>query len=238
MSSLKKIYFIIVAAGGGTRFGGDIPKQFRQLAGKTVVCHSIDTFYRYCKKHGIDGTVILVLSPAGKDFWNAKDAYTYPHIMIADGGDTRAESVSNALKLISSADAESIIMVHDGARPLMSEPLLERLTNAVAEGHTAVVNEIAHTDSLMEKGAGEGACPVCRSNYIAVQTPQAFEAACIMEAYRKQSGDIARMTDDASVVYAATQTPISYVEGETRNIKITNPADLPLAEILLAQCSL
>lgn len=238
MPSIKKIYFIIVAAGGGTRFGGDIPKQFCQLAGKTVVCHSIDTFYRYCEKRGIDGTVILVLSPSGKDFWEKSETGRYPDILIADGGATRAQSVANALSLIPSVCAEDMIMVHDAARPMMSECLLERLAKAVEDGHKAVVPAIAPTDSLMEKSGDETACPVCRSNYVAVQTPQAFDASCLIESYRKQNEGIARMTDDASVVYAATGLPIRYVEGEPTNIKITNPADLPLAEILLEQCSL
>ncbi len=237
MASGNRIYFVIVAAGGGTRFGGDIPKQFRQLAGKTVVCHSIDTFYRFCEKRSIAGTVILVLSPAGKDFWQRQDSCNYPDLLIADGGATRAESVSNSLGLIGPICEGDIIMVHDGARPLITESLLDRLTDAVQVGLKAIVPAIAPTDSLMKKDCGSTARPVCRGDYLAVQTPQAFDGPTLIDAYRKQSDDIARMTDDASVVYAACGTPISYVEGETTNIKITNPADLPLAEILLTQCS-
>jgi len=233
-----KIYFVIVAAGEGTRFGGDIPKQFRQLAGKTVVCHSIDTFYHFCKDKEIDGTIILVLSQAGKDFWNENKSSLYPEVLIANGGVTRAESVYNALKIIPAIGAGDIIMVHDGARPLMTDLLLERLTYAIRDGHKAVVPAIPPTDSLMEKDSDGGARPVCRAHYLAVQTPQAFDGASFVEAYRKQSSDIMLMTDDASVFYAATGIHISYVDGETTNIKITNPADLTLAEILLAQCSL
>lgn len=159
--SHDRIYFIIVAAGGGTRFGGDIPKQFRQLAGKTVVCHSIDTFRRYCHRQGLDGTVILVLSPAGKEFWSKREAARYPGVIIADGGSTRAESVCNALGLASEARDGDIIMVHDGARPLMTEALLERLTAAVQNGSKAVVPAIAPTDSLMEKVPRRWSLPCC-----------------------------------------------------------------------------
>ena len=80
--------------------------------------------------------------------------------------------------------------------------------------------------------------PVDRSSFLAVQTPQAFHADTLISAYRNQKDNLARMTDEASVVFASTNSPIEYVDGDVRNIKITNPADLPLAEILLQQCSL
>ncbi len=232
----RKIYFIIVAAGGGTRFGGDIPKQFRQLGGKTVLCHSIDTFTRYCRQTGVSGEIIIVLSQAGKEFWNEHESSAYPGVAIVPGGATRAESVSNAIDTIKDFSEEDIIMVHDGARPLISCNLLRRLSDAVTGGCRAVVPALAPTDSLMEKTDGSGAMPVDRSRFLAVQTPQAFKAEVLKKSYASQKEDIARMTDDASVVFAATFTPIEYIEGEVSNIKVTNPADLPLAEILLTQC--
>ncbi len=235
-----RIYFVIVAAGGGTRFGGDIPKQFRQLAGKPVLCHSIDAIKTFCGASEIDVRVILVLSPAGKDFWKSNGADSYPFVEIADGGASRAESVANALAMIESESdyAGSIIMVHDAARPMLSQELLGRLMRACSQDAQAVVPALAPTDSLMEKADICGAMPVDRSRFLAVQTPQAFLADTLISAYRNQKDNLARMTDEASVVFASTNSPIEYVDGDVRNIKITNPADLPLAEILLQQCSL
>lgn len=237
MTRRNKVYFIIVAAGGGTRFGGDIPKQFMYLGDKIVLRHSIDTFQKFCAEDGIEGSIILVLSPAGRILWSKQAVALYPGIRIAEGGPTRAYSVANALSLVEDAAAGDIIMVHDGARPLMTVDLLRRLIGTVRSGNKAVVPAIAPTDSLMQKTEGPFAAPVCRSNYIAVQTPQAFDAETLIESYSKKKGDIAAMTDDASVVFSVTGKPIFYIEGEDTNIKITKPSDLPLAEYLVEQCS-
>lgn len=238
MNNDRTVYFIIVAAGGGTRFGGDIPKQFRLLAGKPLLCRSIDSFGKFCNHNNIRGKVILVLSDSGLDFWNNTLSGEYPLVETVKGGATRAESVSKALVEISADNRRDIIMIHDGARPLLTEKLLARLIEAVDNGSRAVVPAITPTDSLMKLDGDGCASPVKRSDYLAVQTPQAFLAGTILSAYNQVQADIAAMTDDASVVFAATGRLVDYIDGETTNIKITNPADLPLAEILIEQCSL
>lgn len=237
MNCNRTIHFIIVAAGGGTRFGGDIPKQFRLLAGKPVLCRSIDTFERFCCHNAISGRVILVLSGSGLHFWRESLSAAYPSVSTVSGGATRAESVANALAEIPDGNGGDIIMVHDGARPLMTENLLERLVRAIDSGCKAVVPAIAPTDSLMKRTGDDCASPVMRSDYLAVQTPQAFISATLLDAYSEVKNNIAAMTDDASVVFAATGQAVNFIDGEATNIKITNPADLPLAEILIEQCS-
>lgn len=239
MVSGKQIFFIIVAAGGGTRFGGDIPKQFRMLDNRPVLCHSIDTFNDFCRHNGIDGHIYVVLSPQGRRYWNTHLLEKYCCVNTVIGGPTRAQSVSAALKMVSMANPmhSSIVMIHDGARPLISNSLLGRLVDAIYNGHHAVVPACSPTDSLMSINQPQEGVPVDRSCFVAVQTPQAFHYATISRAYEKMADRIATMTDDASVVYSAFGTPIHYVEGDVTNIKITNPADLPLAHILLCSRS-
>ncbi len=214
------VYFIIVAAGGGTRFGGDIPKQFLKLGGKPVVCHSIDLFRSVAASSGIKSDIVLVLSENHHDLWRklcAEAGYTSP--LIVTGGATRAQSVEAAIAAVNPT-AQDIVLVHDGARPLAGEPLVRRIIDTCHSGTPAVVPALKPTDSLMELSNDDSAAPVDRARYLAVQTPQGFN----------------RMTDDASVAYAAG-CRVQYVEGNPYNLKITNPADLEIAEVLLRRCS-
>lgn len=230
------VYFIIVAAGGGTRFGGDIPKQFLKLGGKPVVCHSIDLFRSVAASSGIKSDIVLVLSENHHDLWRklcAEAGYTSP--LIVTGGATRAQSVEAAIAAVNPTE-QDIVLVHDGARPLAGEPLVRRIIDTCISGTPAVVPALKPTDSLMELSNDDSAAPVDRARYLAVQTPQGFNGKLLADAYRTCRADIARMTDDASVAYAAG-CRVQYVEGNPYNLKITNPADLEIAEVLLRRCS-
>lgn len=231
--AMGTVHFIIVAAGGGSRFGGDIPKQFRQLVGKAVVCHSLDTFASFCRAKGINYTLTVVLSENGRPYWQNISAQGYTDVRIASGGASRAHSVYNALRSLVDASAGDYVFVHDAARPLVSEAILTSLINRCNAGSKAVVPVIEPTDSLMAFETADTAIPVQRSNFRAVQTPQAFEYSTLVAAYDKMKDNLSSMTDDASVVYAATGCPIDTVAGEPRNLKITHSSDLLIAEQLL-----
>lgn len=233
--AMGTVHFIIVAAGGGSRFGGDIPKQFRLLAGKAVVCHSIDTFTSFCLARGIRFTITVVLSGSGRPYWAKISADSYSAVKIVPGGASRAHSVYNAVLSLEGAEAGDYVLIHDAARPLVSESIIDELLSACNAGAEAVVPVIAPTDSLMAVETATAAIPVPRSHYRAVQTPQAFEYSCLAEAYDIMKDSLAAMTDDASVVYAAVGRPIKTVPGDPCNMKITHSSDLIIAEQLIAR---
>lgn len=225
---VTRTYVIIVAAGTGTRFGGNMPKQFMQLAGKPVLCHTIDAI------RGAIPTseILLVLSEQGREIWHELcDEYGYDSPRIVLGGDTRSQSVNNALVLIDDADAA--VLIHDGARPLVSCGLIQRVAEVISRPEIeGVVPVIPLTNALAARCPDGTVLPVDRSAYCAVQTPQAFRAGLLKDAYSKADGEA--MADDAAIFSTYAQRPIASVEGEINNIKITNAIDLKIAEITLA----
>ncbi len=213
MKQQRKIINIVVAAGSGTRFGSELPKQFCELAGRTVLDHALERL-----EAAVPGALtVVVLSPQFIDRVSGRFAVC--------GGATRWESVRNAIEATATVDAD-IITVHDGARPLPSAAMIRRVIDACDE-HQGAIPAIEMTDSLrMADGT-----PVDRSQFRAVQTPQAFRADMLRQAYRMpyQSD----FTDDASVMSAAGYTDIILMEGDPMNLKITRPADIDIARIYL-----
>ncbi|MBD5182719.1 MAG: 2-C-methyl-D-erythritol 4-phosphate cytidylyltransferase [Bacteroidales bacterium] len=226
-----KVYFVIVAAGSGSRFGSTLPKQFLTLDGKPVLLHSIETVQQELPQ----AQIILVLSESGREIWeDMARRYNFPAPAVVLGGAQRTDSVRNALDACRNLGCNNhdIIMVHDGARPLVSANLIKNLYKAVRD-FEGVVPAISLTDSIVkveQDGTGRG---VDRSKYRAVQTPQAFRSGILMEAYNAALPSSQAFTDDASVVEAYTGNGTHIIDGENTNIKITNPADLKIAEIIL-----
>lgn len=220
----EHVLHIVVAGGSGSRFGGDIPKQYRLLAGKPVIVHSIERLLP-------TGKVMVVIGANHRQLWDEIAAgYGMGDITAVTGGDTRWESVRNALRHC--AGGERIITVHDAARPLVDAPLVARLLAAVEGGASAVIPVIPVTDSLRRTVEGTRTVSVPRSEYSAVQTPQAFEAQTLLEAYTHPYSP--HMTDDASVVESCGGV-VDCVEGSTHNMKITNSADILIAEALMSK---
>lgn len=226
----RKVYVIIVAAGSGTRFGAARPKQFCTLSGHMVLEHSIEAFRRAVP----DVVVTLVLSEYGRDIWLnycREVGCQSPQVVI--GGDTRAASVVNALiDIEANADIkdDDIVLVHDGARPLLPDEVIYNVLKAVDED-TGVIPVISVTDSLRERCEGGGSRAVDRSRFRAVQTPQGYNLKGLLKAYDSIK-DRMRYTDDASV-FEAAGGKVVMVDGSPINIKITNPADLSIAEALI-----
>ena len=219
---------IIVAAGSGSRYGGPLPKQFCMLAGRPVLMHTIDAFRLALP----EAKVLVVLSDDMTNLWaDMCSEMSYAGPQIITGGATRYHSVRNALDAIADADDTSIVLIHDGARPIVSPHLIANVTGRLLQGDVAgVVPAIAVTDSLRRVLPDNDrlTCAVARAGLYAVQTPQAFTLATISKAYAAVAYSDA-LTDDASVVEAAGLGRIAIAEGDSRNIKITRPGDIDIA---------
>lgn len=223
MSQSQPVYAVIVAGGQGTRMGTAVPKQFLDLAGKPVLYHTISAFAR-----ALPGLNIVLVLPAHQISYAQMVLQGFEEridITIVAGGETRYHSVQNGLKDI---PEQSIIMVHDGVRPLVSEALIQAcVQQAVAQG--SAIPALAATDS-MRLVSGELSAPLNRERVRIIQTPQTFRGAILLPAFQQAYRD--DFTDEASVVEAAGGK-VLLIPGEKRNIKITTPEDLVIAEALL-----
>ncbi len=216
---------IIVAGGSGTRMSAAVPKQFLALGGKPLLMHTVERFSKT-----LPGARLIVVLPESQiAYWNAlceEHGFAVP-VEVVTGGDSRFASVSNGL---AKAGDAAFVGVHDGVRPLASrELILSVLAQAQLTG--AAIPTVEVTDSLRQIFLEEGSAVVDRNHYRAVQTPQFFEAGLLRQAYAA-AGDGAAFTDDASVVEAFGH-PVSLCPGDRRNLKVTTPEDLALAEIFL-----
>lgn len=205
---------LIVAAGTGSRAGGDIPKQFAPLGGRPVVAHSIAAFRAH---PAIDDIVVVIGADQQDAFAAISDA---PHVT---GGASRRESVRAGLAALEGVDR---VLIHDAARPLLPAGVIDRLIAALAEAPGAVpVLPVA--DTLAHGGAALGAV-VPRNDLCRVQTPQAFDYRAIVAAHAAWPDD-AEATDDAQMLRAAGHA-VATVEGSPMLDKLTYPGDIAAAE--------
>lgn len=225
MNRSLNISAIVVAAGSGSRFGSDVPKQFCDLDGTPVVVRAIDAL-----RSAVGGLkVIVVVSAAEMDRWRCiAMAHGLDGVAVAVGGENRWESVRNGLSLVE--DDADIVLIHDGARPLVDAATVRRVVDAAADGDGAIP-AVAVTDSLRRLLADGASEPVNRAAYRAVQTPQGFPAGKLRRAYSLPYSPL--FTDDASVMADAGFTDLRIVEGAVYNIKITHPLDLAVAGVYL-----
>ena len=204
---------IVVAAGGGERFGA--PKQFLLLGPTRLVDRAVAAAGDACDD------VILVL-PSGH-VWDGA-----PVTATVAGGATRAASVRAGLAAVSAS--VDVIVVHDAARPLATPDLFRAVIDAVRHGADAAIPAVAVTDTIKRVDADRVLDTVPRDNLVAVQTPQAFRP----DALRSAHAAGADATDDAALIEAAGGTVLT-VAGEPGNLKITTMTDLTVAAALLAE---
>ena len=206
---IPNVWTVVVAAGGSSRFGSD--KQKVTIGHKTVLECAVSTA-------GTVGSVVVV----GKAEFVAEIEKTFSSNQsveaVVAGGSTRTASVSAGLLAV--PNTAEIILIHDGARPLASQVLFNRVIDVVNGGVDAVVPGIEISDSLRSVRGHE----VNRSEVVAVQTPQGFKASAVRTAYLNKD----EFTDDASKV-EATGVKVEIIEGEPNNLKITHPVDLLVA---------
>lgn len=222
-----KRYAIIVAAGTGSRMNSGLPKQFLQLCGKPVLYYSLQAFYQ----NASDTTIILVLAEQESERW-LKLCTEYkidiPHDIVF-GGATRTESVLNGLNAIKE---EGIVAIHDGARPLISNEIIENCFQSAIENGTGIAC-VKPKDSIRIV-SGEENKAIDRDDLRLIQTPQTFTSSIIKNAFLKNGAESS--TDDATIAEKAGYK-IYLVEGSYLNFKITTPEDLLLAESLLSKKS-
>jgi 2-C-methyl-D-erythritol 4-phosphate cytidylyltransferase len=216
-------YALIVAGGSGSRMNADVPKQFLLLNDKPVLMHTIERFHEY------DNTmeIIVVLPEAQFPLWeNLCHEYKFSirHQLVA-GGSVRFESVKNGLSKI---QGDGIVAIHDGVRPLVSFETIGRCFEiARLKGNAIPVMPVIESLRMIN---GENSKAVDRSSFVTIQTPQVFSISDIKSAYNQPFNEV--FTDDASVLEAAGLA-INLVEGNIENIKITHPADLIFAGMLI-----
>ena len=218
-------YVVIVAGGSGTRMKREIPKQFIPVAGKPILMHTLEAF----QKADESIQIILVLPESQVLGWKSLCAqynFELPH-QITHGGDSRFQSVKNGLAQIK--DFTGLVAIHDGVRPLISTHIISE-SYRVAESKGNAIVAVPLKDSIRWAKGSENKVQD-RSEYQLVQTPQTFQVALIKTAFDTDY-DTA-FTDDATVL-EATGEKINLIEGDYRNIKITTPEDLIVAEAFLA----
>ncbi len=217
-------YALILAGGSGSRMGNKIPKQFVCLAGKPVLMHTLEVFFKF--DHNIE--IILVLPVKYIDYWKKLcDEYNFriPHQTVM-GGPERFYSVRNGLEKI---ETEGIVFIHDGVRPLVSQTTLHNCYHlSCLKGNALPV--ISVSESVRFVGE-DGNKPIDRNRVKLVQTPQTFKVSLIKEAYQQPFRE--DYTDDASVLGNAGYS-IYLAEGNPENIKITWPTDIRWAEALFS----
>ena len=228
MEQGRKVYAVIVAAGSGSRFGANLPKQFCLLCGRPVVMTAIERM-----RQSIPNVELrLVLSDSFLTQWQqmcGEHGFESPQTVV--GGSSRWESVKNALASIPATGSEDIVLVHDAARPLMTARVAERLIEALDAGFDGAVPAVPLVDSIREMQQDGSSVAVDRSKYRAVQTPQAFLLEDLRSAYELPFSPL--MTDDASVMESCGRTNMALVEGENSLMKITRPGDMEYIEYFL-----
>lgn len=230
MPSAGAVWAIVVAAGSGERLGADRPKAFASLGGRPLLAESVERL-------GACGWVdaIVIVAPPG---WE-EPAILLVEELAADsvsavvaGGATRADSVR--LGLAEVPEDAVVVLVHDAARPLVPDAVVDRLLAALGEGWDGVVPTLPVADTVKRLDDGGRVVETLdRSRLALVQTPQAFTAAALRDAY---AGDVVGATDCASLLEARGRRVLA-VEGDPRLVKVTTPSDLARVEQLLADVS-
>ena len=212
---------IIVAAGSGSRLHSDTPKQFLEIYGKPVIAHTIE---RFESAPSIDSIILVLADDQVASF----DASAFSKITkVVSGGPTRAESVRQGIDAARDAD---IVAVHDGARPLVTVDEIERtIAKAKESGAACLVAPV--TDTIKSVRGGEISDTLDRDMLRRALTPQAFKTEVLRKAFEKV--DLNESVTDECYLVEKLGHPIAIVEGSSRNIKITHPEDLILAEALL-----
>jgi 2-C-methyl-D-erythritol 4-phosphate cytidylyltransferase len=214
------VWAVLVAAGRGERFGADRPKAFVKLGDRVLLAESLERLER---SEWVDS--IVVVAPAG---WEE------PAILVAEelacskvmatvpGGDTRADSVRAGVDEV--PEDAAVILVHDAARPLVSDEVIEGVLAPLGQGWDGAVPALPLADTVKRVEGDAVAETLDRSQLVGAQTPQAFVASTLRDALR---GDLSSATDCSSLVEAAGGR-VRVVEGDRRLLKVTSPDDLEL----------
>ncbi|MGY6695172.1 MAG: bifunctional 2-C-methyl-D-erythritol 4-phosphate cytidylyltransferase/2-C-methyl-D-erythritol 2,4-cyclodiphosphate synthase [Roseinatronobacter sp.] len=218
----QDIAAIIVAAGRGTRAGEGLPKQWRDLCGRTVLEHTLEAF----RDAGLHRLVVVIHPDDQALVAQIEDS----DLVIVEGGATRRASVQNALEALSKNPPVKVL-IHDGARPLVSRSVIHSVIDAL-DNSAAAAPALAVVDALWSgSSAGDVIKPVPRDGLFRAQTPQGFGFSEILHAHRTHVGNAA---DDVEIALGSG-LDVKITEGCADNIKLTYPADFARAESILSQ---
>ena len=217
---------MLVAAGAGERLGIDRPKAFASLGGRPLLAESLD---RLDRSPWVDA-IVVAAAPGWEEpaILLAEELAATKVVSCVTGGATRADSVRAALEGV--PDEALVVLVHDAARPLLDDAVVERVLAPLAEGFDGVVPALPIPDTVKRVDGGVVVETVERDGLVGAQTPQAFLAPVLRRAL---GGDLSEATDCASLVERAGGR-VAVTEGDPRLLKVTSAADLALVESLLA----
>lgn len=222
------LYFALVpAAGGGSRMGADLPKQYLPLAGQPLIRHTVATL---CAVPRID-RVFVVLAP-DDEFWPEEEfeEFSAKLRVLRCGGKTRAESVANGLQSMANvATEDDWVLVHDAARPCLTVEHVEMLIRSVGNDMVGGILGVPVADTLKREAYGRVAGTVSRESLWQAQTPQMFRHGILSKAMARSPA----VTDEAGAIESVGLKP-KLVAADVTNLKVTYPLDLQLAEWILA----
>ena len=221
---------IVLAAGSGSRMKSKVPKQFLELGGKPLIYYSLARF-----EASVVDEIILVTRQQDIDYVREENVKKYGFSKvrsIVPGGKERFESVSRGLKAVNRKS--DIVMIHDGVRPFVTNSMiLDSISNARRYKACTVAVPGKDTIKVVDEDMNGVETPDRSTLYI-VQTPQSFNKALLDEAYKRLrvSGD-RNITDDTMIVEKYMGQTVKIIEGDYKNIKVTTPEDIPVAEAMM-----
>mgnify|MGYP002852135022 CR=1 FL=1 len=230
------VYGVILAGGIGSRMGGDKPKQYLNVKGKPIIVYTIEKFFStpefekiiiLCPKQWVEHTKNLI----EKHIAPAKD-----RVAVIEGGDTRNETIMNAIKYIEAEGKlsdDTIIVTHDSVRPFVTHRIIEE-NIAVAKEFGACDTVIPATDTIVEALDNKTISSIPdRSKMYQGQTPQSFNALKLKNMYSSLTEEEKAILTDAAKIFVIKGEKVALVQGEDFNMKITYPYDLRVAKSLL-----
>ena len=230
---MNKITAIVLAAGSGSRMKSKTKKQFMEIKGKPVIWYSLFEF----EKSRVD-EIILVTGKEDIDYCKKEivEKYNLKKIKnVVAGGSERYESVYNGLKEVTG----NIVLIHDGARPLINNEIIERSIEGTIKSDACVVGVPVKDTIKRANKEGYMIDTPNRSELWITQTPQSFKTDLVKMAYKKMKEELEKgntnlnITDDAMVVEEFTTNQVRFVQGDYKNIKVTTPEDIDIAELFI-----
>lgn len=240
----KRCTAIVLAAGGGRRMNSSVAKQFMMLGDKPLLWYSLQAV----EQSGIIDDCILVTGKEAVSYVKTEivGKYGFGKVdTIVPGGRERWESVANAVAVLGAPDRnvpnrDGYVFIHDGARPFLTERILNSTYKAVQEYHACVAAVPSKDTIKLANEEGIAVSTPDRRFLWSVQTPQVFDTELIVKAYgalqekaESEGFGAVTVTDDASAVELFTNCPVKLTEGSYENIKITTPEDMKIAEMFL-----
>ena len=224
------VWAVIPAAGRGTRFGGEVPKQYLEAAGRPLIAHALDALLSHPR---VDGAVVALSADDAR--WPGWTTLHGKPVLRCVGGGERADSVLAALHALpAQVGDDTLVLVHDAARPNLASADLDRLIAAAEHGDGAILGAPVR-DTLKRADDGQRiASTEPRAVLWRAFTPQAFRRGALTAALERARADGVVVTDEAMAMERTGAKP-ALVEGREDNLKVTTPADLALADYLLRQ---